>query len=248
MKVFILANCRKLELWPATEMVFKSIRTGFPTATIHVTVNIESLRRNAISKLCEDVGALRYTSYIEHPVWIKTLFESELTSAEPFYLCDTDVSFWDNIEEFDFSGYPLAGRYVRLFNCEFVNRTTMPRLHTSLLYVNPPRLRAALAKYKEKFPQTVYTPSVDLFSPAVVPGIGFYDGAAMLYAAVDGYRFTERELECYDHVQCGCISDIVGPHIGDGKMQERHKLIFENPQLLKGQWRRDEQWFKERAA
>jgi hypothetical protein len=50
-------------------------------------------------------------------------------------------------------------------------------------------------------------------------------------------------LDCYDHLNFGTISDIVAPYYPDNHFREAHFWIFENPELLRGQWRKDATWF-----
>jgi hypothetical protein len=95
-RVHILATCRNPELLPATLLVFKSIRVGFPTAEIHVVYNNLSLEHEGIlngeNRNYHAETILPLTSTIIHHEWITLLLEHE---TEPFFICDTDMVFWN---------------------------------------------------------------------------------------------------------------------------------------------------------
>jgi hypothetical protein len=256
--VFILAHCRNPELFGATRLVFDTIRTGFPNAELIV---FESGNRidlaDQIWANAEKVGARVISSQkaIEHPDFIEGVMSNRFGycgSDSPFVLCDTDMIFWDNVEKsiegFSQSDYPLYGRYIPKFYDEFTKCITMPRLHTSLLCVNPPRLRDAVRRYEMEFPQTVYNPLTNLFRPLVVP-MGeystFFDGGALLYNAIGGQAFDENMLNRYDHLHCGTISDIVAPHLTLGRyMTENNLNLIANPSAARGIWRQQSEYYE----
>jgi hypothetical protein len=107
MKVHILATCRMPELFPMTALVFKSLRVGFPTADIDVSSNnLSSKHYNAIRVLCgENLCGLRQHSKTIHHKWIEELVNAE---TEPFWICDTDIIFYESVEGWKFDA-PLAG-------------------------------------------------------------------------------------------------------------------------------------------
>jgi len=261
--VHILATCRNPELIRATTLVFDSLRTGFPTARVYVYCNglggYSALIQQAACKAGVPEFNLHVLSQTIHHDWIYKLFEKE---TEPFFICDTDLIFWSSFEDFDFSGAAMAGRYVPQFFDRFTNCITRPRLHTSLLYLDPQKIKQQVDAYFSQFPETPFNPRPNLIFPNFLPyrieQAGhpergkvknfFHDTCSMLYQAIGGQAFTEAQLDCYDHLNFGTISDIVCPHYPDERWRESHFAIFENPQLAKGAWRAQEMWYKANAA
>lgn len=265
-KVYILATCRKPELLPATLLVFDTIRVGFPTASIDVHINgicCDPLRALEY-KVMKVNGALYKMAQTIHHEWIESLIYRE---NEPFFICDTDVIFWDNFEKWDFSGHALAGRYIPQFYDEFSKCITRPRLHTSLLYIDPVEVRKQIKAYYNQFPDTPFNPKPNLFYPMFHPLMEpvasenaddrlfpfggrlftnyFYDTCSMLYHAIGGLPFNEEHLNCFDHLHCGTISDIIAPHLSIGKdLVAKHQAAFANPQLAKGCWKHQNEYFK----
>ncbi len=246
MKVYILAHCRNPKLFGATRMVFDTIRVGFPTAEITVLMGLGGRAEHfqEIFDLARKAGGTCYPSDLSHTAFIKRIIRLE---KEPFYFCDTDMMFHDSIEQFSF-GCHLAGRFVPKFYNEFSKSITMPRLHTSLLYVNPPALKSAVQAYHAQFPVSKYCPAPDLFATLHIPVSGerdyFYDDSAMLYAAVGGQAFTEPVLDCYDHLHCGTISDEVAPHLTRARnLTEINLHLINNPSQMKGIWRNQEKYY-----
>lgn len=258
-RVFILATCRKLELLPATTLVFNSLRTGFPNAEIIVHINGDAppAVEDAARKLAAGISRRRVT----HHEWIESLIALE---DSPFWTSDTDVIFWEKVEHWGpMFKAPLAGRYIPGFQCEFTKAWTMPRLHTSLMYIDPIRVRDEIDGYTAGIPDTYFTPRptlMNLVYPQFIPEkvaveMGkyrvknvFYDTCSLLHNAIFSQPFGEDQLDAYSHLNCGTIADIVSPHITDGKMQERHREIFENPELARGLWKGDIAYYDSRST
>lgn len=189
---------------------------------------------------------------VDHHEWILGLIESE---TEPFWIADTDLVFWSDIEKFDFDSAVLAGRYIPRFKCKFANASTKPRLHTSLLRINPLSVKEWVKAYGEKFPDTYCTPRPtlqDLIFPRYIPSRDgdphFYDTASLLYQAIGGRKFDERHLDCYDHLNAGTLSDLVAPCYPEYRIRETQFSIFENPQLAKGSWKLQDAFYAKHAC
>jgi hypothetical protein len=267
--VLILVTCRKKELLRASTLVFDTIRTGFPTSPIHAYINhvpdnacerevLRALGKADVTTVGFEPGTPwedrdRHTTI--HHRWISDLLETRKT---PFWICDTDVCFWDKVEDFQLgaSYFPLFGRYTPEFFDKFTNCITRARLHTSLLYFNPERIEPGLAGYWKQFPETPFNPRPNLIYPTFFPfrhdgrpyANFFYDTCAMLYHAIGGYAFTTDVLNCYDHLHFGTISDLVCPYWAENHFRENHFAVFENPQLLKGAWRQQEEFYRANAV
>lgn len=254
MKVFILAHCRNPKLFGATRMVFDTIRVGFPTAEISVFGRfgeslIQRMMREKIRGLCRDVDARFFDCGQSHPEFIRATIGNQ---QDPFFFSDTDISFWSSVEGFVLNG-PIAGRLIPKFRDEFSKAVSMPRLHTSLLYVHPEMLLDAILSRWSKHPQCAYCADANFISPMRVPALAggdlFLDVCAILYAAVGGHAFTEEILNCYDHLFCGTCSDEVAPHLTLGKnMTENNLTLIEHPEKMKGIWREQERYFEHFAV
>jgi hypothetical protein len=235
-------------------MVFKSIRVGFPNAELVVCFN-ENGPLSCDPSICREVFAAKgnfvYGKTIHHD-WITKLLASE---PEPFFICDTDVAFFENFETFDFGDAPLAGRYVPQFFDRFTNCITRSRLHTSLLYINPERVLQEIEKWGVQFPSTPFNPKPDLISPFFHPfRTGstvknyFHDACSLLYHAVGGTSFSEKMMDTYGHLQFGTISDIVCPHYGNLDWRQHQFAAMDNPELLRGAWRHDDTFYSQNYA
>lgn len=242
--VHILATCRKPELAPYTALVFKTLRVGFPTFEIKVHINGDcETNLPEIRELAHSVGGEWVNENTIHHEWIEDLLNNE---TEPFYILDTDVIFYQNFELFHFSS-AIAGARIPEWRDEFTNTITKPRLHGSLLYIDPIKVKKEIADYESQFPKTPFNPLINLFYPIVIPSNGegiFYDTCGLLYHAIGGEAFTPEQLDCYFHFNFGSISDIVLPHLKEAvPMQVAREAILQNPQLGKGLWRKQMEYY-----
>ena len=242
--VYILATCRNPDLLRATTFVFASLRNGFPTADVTVHLNgmsgsiAETVFQAATGAECR-VVAVPHTIHHE---WVAGLLESQ---REPFIILDTDVVFWQSVEGFDYSDCALSGRLAPEFYDLFTRCVTRPRLHGSFLYLDPARIREQVSRFKAGFPDTPFNPMANLIYPLMVPGRPhsfFHDTCCLLYQAIGGQAFTPEQLDCYDHLNCGTIADLVEPH-GHVGMVERQKAIYADPSRVRGIWRQQNEYY-----
>lgn len=254
----ILATCRQSELLRATTLVFDTVRVGFPTANIKVFLNdpkpeeAEQITRSANNCGCEIIAIPKTL----HHVWLEDLIKKE---SEPWVSLDTDIVLWQSCENWKFDGAALAGRYIPQFKDKWTKCITRPRLHTSLLYINPVEVRERVAKYSAQFPDTQFAdkpfnPLANLIRQTIIPHREgrilrnyFYDTCSMLYHAIGGQHFNDLHLDCYDHIHAGTVSDLVAPCYPEDQIQETHFAIFENPNLAKGLWHSQDQFYKKHA-
>lgn len=267
--VHILATLRKPELLPATLLVFKSIRVGFPSSEIIVQVNPQCdveghpgwtipYSEILISKLVEQEleksgGPWNRVSHgpTTHHEWLLNLIETE---KEPFWICDTDVHFFESMEQFDFNGHPLAGRYVPQFYCDFAGAITRQRIHTFLMRISPSTVKSFVEEYVGQFTDLYCTPRPtlkDLVFPRYTPvrfgctrKAYFSDTTSLLYQVVGGHSFTDKENEAVGHLGSGTLVDEVSVRYPRGNMMEWHASVLDQPHLLKGQWERDKAFYK----
>lgn len=233
MNVHILATVRNPKLLDAALLVFKTIRVGFPNANLFVTTNthhtpskgaIVSAALGVGAKVNDDTGTI-------HHVWIEDLLKEE---TEPFFICDTDMVFHSEFDcgPIEVNAPPLSGAVIPRFRDPFTKCITMPRFHTSLLYMDPKAIWDSITAWQRKMPATEFNPPINLFYPVVIPngetGI-FYDTCALLARAIGGLPFTSEQMEAYDHLHCGTWSDIVSSAIPG--LEEAHREIFSDNSL-----------------
>jgi hypothetical protein len=257
-KVIIPAACFNAYQIDAASFVFKTIRTGFPTAEIVLVIgNTVPVLRDAIidAAIGAGINPARNDDYADRPL-VDVYAGFLQTEEKPFFYCDTDIVFWDSIESHlpEFEEASLAGRYIPKFFERFTRCVTMPRLHSCLLYVNPLRVRRETEEYYRSLgPETPYTPRPDLFRPIfvsckeaedgrVVTKNYFYDVLSMVYHALPGtVAFSEPVNACFDHLTCGSVAHLVGPEYGVD-LVAMHRAAMRDPKILKGLW------LKQRAA
>lgn len=251
MNVHILATCRKPELLPFTELVFKTLHIGFPTARVFVWGNqlpkyaldaIQPLAEAHPCELCSNEPTI-------HHRWIERLLASR---DEPFFILDTDVIFYRNFEQFipELKDAALAGFRIPQWKDEFSGCITRARLHTSLLYMDPMAIRKMVSGYEAGIADTVFTPKANLIHPLVVPFGGhpyFYDTCSLLYHAIGGMAFTEQMKQAYAHLNFGTIPDVVLPRLTGGDVMAKARLeILDNLALGYGSHRAQMEYYAER--
>lgn len=246
--VVILAVCRKLTLLPATLMVFKTLRIGFPTARVIVDIETDlPTAKRAIEASCADVGAefcYREPGGFSHPTWIQ---QTLLSLPGEVVFLDTDMVFWKNCEGFKFE-HPFAGYFCPQFADPFSKAITMPRLHTSFLWVNT----AGLLERLEKVPTPSFLTPHEFFRPFIYYHGGvryFQDTTGALFQAIGGEPFKAEHLECYDHLNCGTLADVVEAGHPLGKeFAARREAIFKDMEIIRNSWPMYERYYGERKV
>lgn len=254
--VHILCTVRNPQLLPATLMVFDSLRVGFPKAVVTAHLNCWEQSRiwEKVMGHCNNakVDHTRIWPTVKHHEWILALIEHE---ASPFWICDTDIVFFDQIFNIPFDGCALAGRYIPQFYCQFAKAITRPRLHGSLLYLDPAKIKAALDERWKDIPACYALPKPtlqELVFPRYVPhAVGsldkkaFYDTCAGLFHAIGGQRFTDAQNDSFGHLGSSTLVDVVSEHYSRGNLREWHASVLDQPHLLKGQWQRDQEFYRQ---
>ncbi len=253
--VHILATCRKPELLPFTELVFRTLRVGFPTAKVIVHDNaLPDYARASVLKLADQNSCLwKDLKPTIHHRWIESLLAEE---SQPFFLLDTDCIFYQDFEQFipQFAEQPLAGYRIPEWRDEFSGCITRARLHTSLLYLNPYAIADSLQKYIGGIADTPFTPKVNPIHPLVLPFKQqpyFYDTCSLLYHAIGGFSFTDEMKDAYTHLHFGTIPDVVLPRLPEETakaMTKARAMILENPARGHGSWRIQDQFYANRQA
>ena len=252
--VHILATCTDLSLLPSTLLVFKTLRVGFPTARVEVWFN--ELPGDALTELAVAAAAVRaFPKPLEraqrHGEWMRGIVE---TSDTPIVFVDTDMVFHAPVESWQFET-GLAGRYLRRYLCPYTKCVTEPRLHTSLLFVDPGQLHDQLDIYSRTFHESRFNPLVDLWSAVTIPertraGVvnHFHDTACLAYQAVGGTSFTTEQLDAYDHLFAGTYLNDLAPALSDCDLSALHAAAHRDPASIRGAWRSQNDWYARHAC
>ncbi len=246
-KIYIVTWCRSADQLYGSTLTFQTLRTGFPDAEVTVVENASTLElRQPIHAAARAAGCevVQLEEGEHHWALIEkfVLGEDRLT-----VILDPDLVFWENVSDWDFGDALMAGRYLPGFADPYSDTLTLPRLHTSHLWFPRPaelkaRVEAITAKRFE---------AGSLFQPRMMaPGWWRWDTASPLFHALGGEaaRFSEAQLDAYDHLFCGSHLDLVAPKMGawGALMSESHVRSQTDLQSLKGIWRQQQQFFESR--
>lgn len=238
--VHILVRVRKPELMPVACLWAQTIRTGFPTYRINVWGNhLSDQEEEVLRHTAYAVGAnFANIARTGHDAWIESLI---LQSTEPFWICDTDMVFWENVEGREPAG-EFSGRFEPEFEEPYTNTRHVERLHTCLMYIDPAMTRAAIRAFMSEIPelwrdQAQFTMIRQTYIPNRSGKTIFYDTLAGLYQAGYGTAFEESLDECFDHLMCGSYSDDAGPSLQSGNgpsLTKQHLTVCKNIQIVRG--------------
>jgi hypothetical protein len=244
--VVILSYCRKMELCYGTALVFKTLRVGFPNARVTVVDNVSLPEAAAeIEKLARETEC-RFERVpapgIQHHEFLEARLKEEAAAngAGPLIFLDPDICFWRSCEDFDFDAL-LAGKVVRTHYVQAIRTTTLPRIHTSFMWIpDARRLWQEIVRIRsEHFDFHPFSP----FSVQLAGQWFRFDTGASLYSVIHAQTaaFTEAHLDCFDHLYAGCHLDWVFPALGDGLrtliMKSHEDARAGNLAALKGIWR-----------
>lgn len=249
--VFILTFCKNIDQLYGSLLVFKTLRDGFPHATVSVCDNA-----SIPDAVCEIKRAAQVTGCLFHQFQHEVLHPDFLlaclsngTSQRVVFL-DPDVVFWKSVEDWEFEGL-VAGRRIPLFFDEYTQCVTVPRLHTSMLFVQDrKRLRHHIAEIQHL--RFDFHP----FRPVMVPQgktwVRYDTGATLFHAMPEEMQpFRHEHLESYDHLFCGTHFDHVRQFISPtdrATWQALHDGVQKDYRCLKGAWETQEAYFRSRAV
>jgi len=236
----------------AAALVFKTLRVGFPTAPVRVWLNgVSQEVDDAVCDEAIDMDAAACDAQTENPLTIKdTSYKMShgewmgkvVREGDPVVFVDTDMIFTSRVEDWSFDT-GLAGRLIPSFRCPFTKCLTQPRIHTSLLFVDPDKLKREYAATAFANAFTRFSPLVDLWRAVVIPPDHFYDTAALAYTLVGGTPLTPAQLDSYDHLNAGTWVNELAPTIHDADLKAFHELAYANPAAIRGCWRNQNDWY-----
>jgi len=177
-----------------------------------------------------------------HDVWIEQLMER---ATEPFWICDTDVVFLNNVESL--TGELLAGRLEPEWYCDWTDAVHVERLHTCLLYFNPGNIRSVMRAWVAKFPPPwVDTVEYTLIRQTLGRRAGkniLYDTCAGLYQVVGGRAFTDEENERFEHLSAATYVDCVDSPSMNG-LSTVHRAVYDDVRCASGLWQAQTNYYR----
>ncbi len=241
MKVCILISIPDPKYFDNCTMVFKTLRVGYPTASVHVTVN--GVGREEDQYKATSLAGTAGANYIHmageplhHGAWIRDTFNACSNDTEPLVILDGDIHFWKSCEDWKFTA-PLAGFYMPEIWNVWSNCRSVPRLHTSHLWFTDPKQLAE--KIGRRYPRNDEYSPCDPFMPETRFINGeplFWDTCSNLYNMVGGFHFGQEHLACYEHLNsAGFVEKVAG--LMGGKTGEDfkmfHRLAPHDPELAR---------------
>lgn len=233
-EVNILVTIHKPEMVNAAFLVFKTIKIGFPTAKIKIYGNnLQAIYLHEFHRMGYYPHNIEQTC---HDEWIEKLVSKE---QNPFWICDTDVVFFDKVEDWFSDRVIFAGRHIPSYKEPWTKTISVERLHTALMYFNPARIRNEMSRWsKQTIPSIFHSTQVPFIRQNFIPHNGeiyLYDTCAGLYQIGIGTPFTSEQNAAFEHLHAGTYSDKVSedcPELKD--LYNTHKVIYQNPQLALG--------------
>lgn len=255
--VAILVTVPQPDHFDACTLCFDSLRTGFPNARIVATINAPyvgpgdvKVAKELQNKLYRaEVGVIYEHETLHHAAWIKRTVEQHDSRNGPLVILDADTLFWKSCEDWQFPAETLlAGYYVPHMWNDFAKCISLPRLHTSFLWM--PDTAALRRKLNSIYPPALeahgeYCPC-DPFMPAVRFVAGrpyFWDTCANLYGMLANmepltYAFEPKHLECYDHLNSAAFYDVMLDRLNGDKegFAWVHRFGVKTPEKLRNLW------------
>lgn len=253
MNVHCLATCLRPDRFGAVELLFHTVRKGFPSSNILVYGNgLSPEISHYTQSCCRAVGAqFMNIPVVSHGQWLEQLVATE---RDPFWVTDSDIVFFDKVEHwFDSAGSDVlySGRLEPKFFEPWTSTIHVERLHPSLLWINPQLLRAALRSYphgREFLSTVTYEPfkwQMITMRDGDKKKVYFYDTTAGLYHSIDGQPFTDEQNAAFEHLLCGTYSHMLTDH---NNLQQVHDEIFRHPYKARGLKVSQDKWYADNAV
>lgn len=237
--VCILISIPDSKYFDSCTLALKTVRVGFPTADIMVTINAQTSREDSLRvvKMCEDIAAGWHIldKEVHHAAWIAQQVQEY---PGTLIILDGDTHFWKSCEDWKFADL-IAGYYVPEMWNDFAKCRSWERLHTSFLWFADTelvldRIKAlyppAFQKCGEYCPLDPFMPSVKFIKGEPV----FWDSTAVLYNMLGGSRFGPEHLDCYEHLNSASFFDVMHERLEAKELFTwLHTEAVKDPLLLK---------------
>ena len=264
--VRILVTVPDEESLAACTLCFETLRVGFPTAKIQVTVNQSGLGyyfggyMKIVQRIqrAERAEIISRTETWHHADWIQHCVEFH-DSPGPLVILDPDTIFWKSCEDWEFPESTLLAGYLvpHMWN-DFAKCVSVPRIHTSLMWF--PDTWALGKVLAERYPYShqasgEYCPC-NPFRPTVQFIRGrpvFWDSCANLYGmlAYNGLLiqpFEDKHKECFDHLNSASFFDVMAARLDDNRgFVQAHREGVRDPMKLRNLWPIVDAYYREKS-
>lgn len=239
---------------PSATLVFRTLRRGFPTAAVRVLASgIRGTSRAVFDRAAHACGCA--VDHRDTAVPLYSLLSEVIMHPEHHgsaVIVDSRVVFWASCEDWRFDGL-IAGRMAPACFEQESGYITMARLLPSVWWI--PDVAVLRDRIFREYRRSELG-ALEAFLPYTfrerVSGAWYkFDVGANLYAAIhaDVVSFTERELNCFDHLSDadGAARQLASAHIAastesEGEMDDTDLIS------LRGLWKAQEETFRLRAA
>jgi len=234
MKVYVIITAPVQHERELCELTLKTIRIGFPNATLMIVGNQGYMpHRREIDAL----EAMVSRDNGSHPQVLQNILVENTRNDEPLVLVDGDVIFHKQMEDFNLHSI-LTGDLIPSFKSPWSDSFTFERLHTSLLYVRSGSELVEELSYGG--PRAAYEKwTKDYFNTCpIFPCLTYYKGKplyhetmSLAYHRIGGTEFGAYELDCFDHVNSVSFARIMTKLLPPGKkipFLELHKTVLDN--------------------
>lgn len=240
-KVCILVSIPDSKFYENCTLVKNTLRVGFPTAEIHVSINDIGTNSDRVyaRREFEAAGAdyvFMLPKRIHHADWIRESLVIPSDDRRPVVILDADIHFWKSCEDWEFKTL-MAGFYCPEMWNDWAQCRSVPRLHTSFLWFSDPH--KLWLKLSQIYPLNgEYTPcnpfmcSVNWINGEPI----FWDSTAGLYNMIGGAHFGPEHTECYEHLNSsGFVEEMVRRMKGKTGQDFAmfHRLAPDQPDMVK---------------
>lgn len=242
--ILISLPCR--ELFRASLLTFKTLRTGFPNNPIFVYGNdLDAEMQKVFGDAARSVGAKFIPIPLTvHGQWIESLLFSERAD---FWIADGDLVFFDKVDGWfnSASDVLFAGRHEPEFFEPWTKMVHVERLHPSLMWFNTSKLNAAMRGWPGVHPFQRYVER-ELIRWSFIPRHGqstiMYDTTAGLFHALGGQPFSGSKNAAFEHL----FSSTYFEETPDAeRLRVLHELASDNPESVRGLWKKQLEWYWE---
>ena len=237
----------------AAKLVFRTLRVGFPDNPVVVYGNgLEWFEDKEVEACAKAAGATyqHWARRTSHDAWLEALI---MDRPDPFWICDTDVVFFDQAGRDWEPHAAFAGEMEQEFFEEWTDTIHMERLHTCVMWIDPVAVRMAMRAWMSRIPLPWgATAQMNLVRQMFVPsGRGrtmFYDTCAGLWHAGIGAPFGAQRCEAWEHLHCATYADEASRAPGLRDMQKIHQAIYAEPQRARGLREKQAEYYKSRST
>ncbi len=248
MKVKIMTKAVDEEhLVTGATLVFKTIRTGYPTAEIECYDNTRGSNLcDQVEKACDNarVDYIHALPEIRPWTWMQQQVNYETGTI---VFVDADVMFWENCENWTFGKALFAGRFIPAYYEPLFKAICNARIHPSHFVI--PDVEKFKSRIEEARKNHWQFDPFAFYSFKSGKDWYYYDTLSNMSHTFsdEAFIFKPEHLDCYDHLFGGHMAKAVG-ECREGLIRESYQAQVElcrrgNHEDLKGLWVEQQQYY-----